>query len=283
MAVRRLFFVFHLSLLLATIASADAARFALLDGMRVHYKIMGHGRSTLVFVHGWGSDMSIWREQVAHFQSKARVVLIDLPGHGASDKPETTYSMKLLARAIRAVLDDAGVQRAILIGHSMGTPVIRQFDRMYPFRSRALVAVDGALRNSVSAEAVAQSVSMLRGSDYRAVVAKRVDEMATIAAEPLRDEIKATAARVPQYVLISTTEEMYNPEVWKDDKIVVPLLVINQRAPFWTSEYEQSVRNLALDVDYQTIDGVDHFLMLEKPGEFNKRLENWLVAKKLLK
>ena len=83
--------------------------------------------------------MNFWRMQVPAFETKSRVIAIDLPGHGRSDKPQIDYTMDLFARAIDAVLRDAKVDRAVLVGHSMGVPVVRQFYRKYPEKTRALV------------------------------------------------------------------------------------------------------------------------------------------------
>ncbi len=50
------------------------------------------------------------------------MITVDLPGHGESDKPQIAYTMDLFARAVEAVMRDAGVDQAVLVGHSMGTP-----------------------------------------------------------------------------------------------------------------------------------------------------------------
>jgi pimeloyl-ACP methyl ester carboxylesterase len=55
------------------------------------------------------------------------VLPVDLPGHGLSDKPEIRYTLALFARAVTAVLDDAGVQKAAVVGHSMGGMVAYEF------------------------------------------------------------------------------------------------------------------------------------------------------------
>ena len=69
--------------------------------------------------------MTTWHFQVPAFADQARVILIDLPGHGQSDKPKIDYSMDLFARAIDAVLKEAGVEKVVLVGHSMGVAVAR--------------------------------------------------------------------------------------------------------------------------------------------------------------
>jgi len=59
---------------------------------------------------------------------------------------------------------------------------------------------------------------------------------------------------------------------WDLAKVNVPVLVINAKSPMWTDEYEAYVRALSPKTDYRTIDGPGHFLMLEKPAEFNAAL-----------
>src|SRR6185369_13489379 len=143
------------------------SHYATLDGVRIHYKLLGHGHHTLVFVHGLGGEMNVWREQVDHFAPHERVLVIDLPGYGKSDKPEKAkYTMRFFARAVRAAMDDAKIDRAILVGHSMGTPVIREFDRLFPTRTRGLVAVDGALLMNLPPEAAEKFIGTLRGADF---------------------------------------------------------------------------------------------------------------------
>jgi len=122
------------------------SQFAKLNDIRVHYKSLGTGDMALVFVHGWTCNMNFWRYQVPAFDGKTRIILIDLPGHGESDKPKIDYSMDLFAKSVDAVLKEAGVEKAILTGHSMGTPVIRQCYRLYPKKTAGLIVVDGALR-----------------------------------------------------------------------------------------------------------------------------------------
>src|SRR5450432_3080526 len=90
------------------------ARFANLEGVRVHYSDYGKGDVALVFVHGWNCDESVWKNQAPALAQKMRVITIDLPGHGQSDKPQIAYTMDLHAKGIDAVLRDAGVKEAVL-------------------------------------------------------------------------------------------------------------------------------------------------------------------------
>ncbi len=99
-------------------------------------------------IHGWTCNLDNWRDQIPDFAKRGRMIAIDLPGHGLSVKPQITYAMDLFARAVDPVLRDAEVKRAVLVGHSMGTPVARQFYRRYPETTLAIVIVDGPLASA---------------------------------------------------------------------------------------------------------------------------------------
>jgi pimeloyl-ACP methyl ester carboxylesterase len=260
------------------------SHFAKLDGSRVHYKSFGRGREALVFVHGWTCNLNFWRKQIPDFQSKTRVIAIDLPGHGASDKPQVSYSMDLFARAIDAVLTDAGVDRAVLVGHSMGTPVVRQFYRNYPQKTLALVVVDGPLRPFGDAELMKRFIEPLRGANYKENAARFIDGMlGPQTPADLRQEIKTAMLDTPQHVAVSAMDGMAAPEIWKQDKINVPVLVVLAKSPFWTAETETFLRTIAPTLDFHMWDGVSHFLMMEKPKEFNDTLAAFIKKNGLLK
>src|SRR6185503_15447538 len=83
-----------------------ASRFAKLNEFRVHYESYGTGREAIVLIHGWTCNLGFWKQQIPDLTKRARVVAIDLPGHGKSDKPKTAYTMDLFARAVNAVMQD---------------------------------------------------------------------------------------------------------------------------------------------------------------------------------
>jgi pimeloyl-ACP methyl ester carboxylesterase len=263
---------------------AGRSRFAKFENMRVHYTDAGKGDEALVFVHGWACNLDFWRMQAPAFAAKSRVIAVDLPGHGESDKPQqVAYTMDLFARAVEAVMRDAGVKRAVLVGHSMGTPVVRQFYRRFPDKTLALVSVDGALRPFAPRAMMEQFIAPLRGGGYREGSARMVEGMLQpVKSEALRAEIKAAMLATPAHVGLGAMEAMMDESIYKEDPIRVPLLAVLARSPFWAADNEQFFRKLAPDLDYRMWDGVSHFLMMEKPDEFNRALAEFLAARRLL-
>jgi pimeloyl-ACP methyl ester carboxylesterase len=277
--------LFAITALLLASASLVVAqeKFAKLDTTKIHYTSEGKGSEALVLVHGWGSNLDFWRAQVPELAKRARVIALDLPGHGKSDKPETTYSMDYFAAAIDAVMKDAKVERAVLVGHSMGTPVIRQYYRKYPQKTLALVIVDGGLRPFGTKEQREQFMAPMRGPNYKEAGAQMFAAMsATLSAED-KARVKASFDNTPQQVLVSAMEAMSDEALYATDKINVPVLAILAKSPFWAPDTEQFFRSLAPDLEYQMWDGVDHFLHMGKPKEFNAAVIAFLDKKKLLK
>jgi len=259
-------------------------RFAKLDTMRVHYQNYGEGKDAVVFIHGWSCNLNFWKANVPAFVNQSRVIAIDLPGHGESDKPQIAYSMDLFAKAIDAVLQDAKVERATLVGHSMGAPVIRQFYRKYPDKTRSLVIVDGSLRPFSNPEQMKQFLDPLRGPDYK----KQAELIIGFVSQGVKDkkaseEIKAAMLSTPQHVMLGAFEAMMDETIWKEDKINSPTLAVMAKQPQWNAEYEKFVRELVPGIDYQVWEGVSHFLMMDEPQKFNDTVLAFMKKNKLIK
>lgn len=285
----RLFLSVLCGLLIVTTAAAQKqsqaeSRYATLDGSRIHYQSYGKGREALVLVHGWTCSLDYWRDLIPDLSKRSRVIAIDLPGHGQSDKPQVAYSMDLFARAVDAVLRDAGVKRAVLVGHSMGTPVARQFYRKYPEKTLAIVIVDGALRPFGDKKMMDGFMAGLRGPNYKEAGAQMLAGMAGPNLAPqAKERIQASYLRTPQYVIVSAMEGMADESIWGPDKINVPVLAILAKSPFWPADTEQFDRSIAPKLEYQMWEGVAHFLMMERPKEFDEAVIAFLDKNALLK
>ena len=97
-------------------------------------------------------------------------------------------------------------------------------------------------------------------------------------AEALREEVVAEMLATPQYVIAAEAEAMVGPAQpdWALEHAGVPVLVLNARSPLWSDRYRHYVESLSPQVDYRVFDGVGHFLMLEKPAEFNRIMLEFL-------
>lgn len=289
--VTSVLFALFCALLLVTAAAAQKpataagdSHYISLDKTRIYYQSYGKGREALVLIHGWSCNLEYWRDQIPDFAKRNRVIAIDLPGHGQSDKPELAYSMDLFARAVDAVLRDAGVERAVLMGHSMGTPIARQFYRQYPQKTLAIVIVDGALRAFGDKKMMDGFIASLRAPNYREAGSGMLAAMAgpSLTAE-MQERIKASLLNTPQHVLVSAMEGMADDSIWGQDKINVPVLAIMAKSPFYPPDTEQFYHSIAPNLVFQMWEGVGHFLMMEKAKQFNDAVLVFLDKNALLK
>jgi pimeloyl-ACP methyl ester carboxylesterase len=247
---------------------------------KIHYITLGQGKNTIVFIHGWACNLGVWREQASALADKAKLIFIDLPGHGQSDKPQVAYTMDHFAEAVLAVLKDAKVDKATFIAHSMGAAVLcRIYDRA-PEKVAALVSVDGLMRRPPGTPEQAQAlVGPFATPRYLDHAKGFIGSFFPIpGTEPLRDRLMPEMLATPQHVMLGAMLGMFGPDQadWILQKVNVPVAVINAPSLWWANGYESYVRSLSPQCDYVLMDGVGHFLMLEKPAEFNATLSTML-------
>lgn len=264
-------------------AKDGESKFATLNGAKLHYQSYGEGSDAFVLVHGWSSNLTAWSYQIPDLAKRGRVIALDLPGHGQSDKPQLAYTMDHFAAAIDAVLKDAKVERAVILGHSMGTPVARQFYRKYPKKTLAIVIVDGGLRPFGDKATRDQYLATFKSANYKEVGTQMFGQMTPLLNAEDREKALASFRNTPQNVLVSAMEAMNDEALYTSDKINVPVLAILAKSPFWPADTDQFLKGLAPDLELIWWEGVDHFLHQEKTKDFNNAVIAFVDKKKLLK
>ncbi|MEV5946413.1 alpha/beta hydrolase [Streptomyces sp. NPDC051993] len=115
-------------------------RHTVVHGYRRAYRIAGEG-PPVVLIHGIGDSSATWAELIPGLARRYTVLAPDLLGHGASDKPRADYSVAAYANGIRDLLGALGIERATLVGHSLGGGVAMQFAYQFPEHTDRLVLV----------------------------------------------------------------------------------------------------------------------------------------------
>ena len=113
---------------------------AVLHGHRVSYRRAGEG-SAVVLLHGIGSNSLTWEPVASALAERHDVIAPDFLGHGASAKPRGDYSLGAFASGVRDLLQLLGVERATIVGHSLGGGVAMQFAYQHPELCERLVLV----------------------------------------------------------------------------------------------------------------------------------------------
>ena len=148
----------------------------------------------------------------------------------------------------------------------------------YPERTAALVAVDGALRHMFTLEMVEGMVAPMRADGYQDTVTQMIAGMAGggLADEDVRG-ITEMALATPQRTMVDAVLATADPAMWSDEPIRVPLLALLVEQPTWNADYKAAIKQLAPQLDWVMWQNVSHFLMLERPAEFQAELSRFLA------
>jgi len=263
-----------LAALFALVFAAGASA-ASVDGMTIHSTATGSGTATVVLVHGWTCDSSSWDAQVPVLSKHYRVITLDLPGHGRSGAPKDgKFSMDLFARAVEAVRAEAHADKIVLVGHSMGAPVIRQYARLYPKHVAGLVAVDGPLDMRGFGEGF--KPPSLTGPDGLKAREGMIRGMFTPQTPPaLQQKILDMMLKAPEATAIGAMSAMFDPSIRKSDVTPMPALTIwagtNPQLP-----NAEEMKKVLPHYSQTQVAGTGHFVMMEKPDEFNQLVTSFV-------
>jgi pimeloyl-ACP methyl ester carboxylesterase len=246
------------------------------DGINLRYLDTGDGIQPILFVHGWCCDHSHWRGQIGDFSPDHRCVALDLRGHGGSDKPDQDFTIPAFVNDLAWLIPEIGLDRPVLIGHSMGGCIGLNLAHGHPDLLRALVMVDSPVV-PVDDSLRPQLDSILagfKGPAYKETAATFVGSfMFNEQSDPaLRDEVVTGMSSAPQRLMHTAIASTLSEENLPAGPIPVPSLFI--RAVTHTASAEEvSSRYGGLPV--AEVDAA-HFLQLEKPAEANRIIRQFL-------
>lgn len=219
---------------------------------------------TILFVHGFGGWASQWASQLRCFATHARVIALDLRGHGSSDKPHSGYSMAEIVSDLQAVIEALDVEGAlVLVGHSFGAAIVAQYAAEHPHEIERLILI-----NPSSTYALSPLISWVFS----------VPDWLFDGVMSVINAVRKTFA-APAFVLKSLYWNALRP--WKGDRIFprvrTPTLVITpRRDPVFFDRDVARVAELLPHSERLIIPSYTHMLMVDAPMEVNKAIARFL-------
>jgi 3-oxoadipate enol-lactonase len=250
------------------------------NGCQIGYDEAGAGSGVpIVFLHGVGSDRSVWHPQLEHFGATRRAIAVDYPGYGDSDPAPEGTTRDDYASAIISAMDGLGVHRAHVCGLSLGGVVAIAIHHAAPERCASLILAD-TFAVHPGGRAIYER-SLAGSSDLPATAEARVDVLIAQPADPeVRREVVETMSRIDPAAYRIGAEA-----VWLADQrdraraIRAPALVIVGDQDFITpADLSNELVDLILDARMQVIGGAGHLTNLERPREFNSMVDRFLTA-----
>jgi pimeloyl-ACP methyl ester carboxylesterase len=264
-------------------------------GCPLFYEVTGPPRpcSTVVLCDGIGCDGYVWKYLSPALSRTHRVVHWHYPGHGRSPRPDRTPTIPALAADVGAILDDCEVDRAVLVGHSMGVQVVLEAYRQLTPRVEGLVLMCGMAENPLktfrgtsalepllpAVRAAVDRAPHVLGSVARWVLPTRLAFRVASAVEvngALLDRhdfmpyLRGLSRVEPSYFLSLLTAAVAHSAVDLLPQIAVPTLVVaGERDGFTPPELSETIAGAIPGATLVTIRDGSHTAPLERPDEVN--------------
>lgn len=251
---------------------------ATINGIELYYEVHGEGPA-LVFAHGAGGNHLSWWQQVPALAQSYRCVTFDHRGFGLSREQPGGPGARAFVDDLRALLDHLGIERAALVGQSMGGWTVLGFAIQYPERTRALVLCDttaGMDDTDVIAEQRRLLENVKGGLDD--IIKLAIDaelERRDPARAFLYRQISALNLGVPADLMQVLFAARQNPDPVVERRIPTILIVGEEEALTPPSIMELMRRRLG-PARLIRIPGSGHSVYFERPDEFNRTIENFL-------
>lgn len=228
---------------------------------------------SLVFVHGAGGSHKNWLSQVRYFPPGFNTIALDLPGHGESEG-EGAGSITEYREFVKTFLEALRLDRIVLVGHSMGGAITQSFALAYPGRLKGIVLVGTGARLRVSPKVLQTFQEDPQAAlDFICQWAYSPSTRPELSKEGKEEMLKGSI-RVMERDFRACDNFDIMTEV---GRISLPTMVIcgadDQLTPVKYSQYlHDHIQGSTLTI----ISEAGHFVMLEKPEEFNRALEAYL-------
>jgi pimeloyl-ACP methyl ester carboxylesterase len=251
--------------------------YAELTGLKLYYERAGSGGPELLFVPGWCCDHTAFQPQFDHFGGTHTVTALDLRGVGRSDTPDAGYSIPELADDVAAFCDAVGLERPVVVGHSLGGMIAVEVGARYPSLPSALVLVDpgpiAPLDSSV--EFFRGFAEQLEGPEGEELRRAYVHDMGARDEETARWIVDLMCA-VPQHVAAAVIRGVGE---WNGREPLarcnLPVLLLRDEIDESTDVFR--LREIKPDLEVGITVGAGHFHQIEVPAQVDAMIERFLA------
>lgn len=264
------------------------------NGVSLHYELVGRGRPAFVFVHGGCCAASDWDAQIAALSTDFAVLAMDLRGHGASGGGESELSVPRWAEDINALVAALEIGGAVIVGHSLGARVAAAAVRQAPGLYAGLILIDGSRTIgglSASEPQPGSAEAQGAGGTLEQILNRTIGPYAD---DAVRAKVIATMSAPPEAVMWSAVRALEDWDRASADAVYagldLPVLAIQSTyhdrftprrsfaRPDETSPYLDSLRGQMPQLTVQILPATGHFSMMERPDEVTALIRAFGVA-----
>jgi 3-oxoadipate enol-lactonase len=235
----------------------------------------------IIFLHGVGSDKSVWRAQLDHFGHSRHAIAFDYPGYGESDPADSEADHDEFAAVILAAMDVLEIERAHLCGLSLGGVVAIAIHHAASDRCASLIIADSFSAHPDGRGIFNRSVKASRAMTMRELAEERVEMLlAPNAPDALRDVLVATMAAIsPDAYRIGARAVWLADQRERLDGIRIPTLVIvGDQDRVTPPMLSRDLSNRIAGSQLVEIHSAGHLANIEQPAAFNAAVDQFLAG-----
>ncbi|HMN48831.1 MAG TPA: alpha/beta hydrolase [Ignavibacteriaceae bacterium] len=269
-----------------------------LDNPKIAYIDEGKGDQTIILVHGLASNAGFWRYNIPELSKKYRVIAVDLPGYGKSQKGDYPYTLSFYADQIKKLIDELKLKNVVYVGHSMGGQIGLIFAIKYPAALNKLILASPAgfekfdrgegdwLRSVMTMKGVKSTTEEGIRRNLAMNFYNWSDKWEWMVEERVRMRKAADFDEFAYTVVRSVNAMLDEPTYDKLSLIKTPTLIIYGKYdglipnpylhPGFTSDVFEKGANSISNSKLVQIDNAGHMIQIEKADEFNQTVLDFL-------
>jgi pimeloyl-ACP methyl ester carboxylesterase len=247
------------------------------DGVKISFDMQGEGEPALVFIHGWSNNRSVWDAQVSHFSERYKVVTIDLPGFGESGNNRSNWTMASFGEDVATVIKRINLEQVVLVGFSMGGPVVVEAANMVPDRVTGVVLVDNM--HNVEMTYPPPVISYI-DSVFMDLITNPTNEKLVGSGFYKKNpeaSFESVLSMLKDASRIGWRESLRDYLRWHNEDITASLQKCQVHVMAINSDMEptnvEAFKKLAPSYQAKIVPDVGHVIMWDAPEEFNRLLE----------
>jgi pimeloyl-ACP methyl ester carboxylesterase len=247
------------------------------DGVSISFDNVGNGEPSIILVHGWSNTRSIWDAQISHFSEKYQVIAVDLPGFGKSGNNRSEWTINSFGEDIATIIRQLNQKKVVLVGFSMGAPVVIEAATKMPDQVIGVVLVDGL--HDVEMQFPPPMAHYLDSMMMDLITNPTKEKL--VGGGFFKNNIDSSFQRVVSFLEgashIGWRESLSGSIDWHNEyctnsisEVMAPIIAINSDMQPTNIE---AFRKYAPTFKTKIVKDVGHVIMWENPEEFDRLLE----------
>ena len=265
-----------------------------INGHTIFYMVRGEGEP-LLLIHGYGAGMWVWEKQINVLSQSYRVYALDLIGHGFSDRPKIPYTPETYIHFLKDFMDGVGIEKATLIGNSMGGGIAWGMAILYPERVDRLILIDcvppdvlhQVKNESFRALAAIKDIPILaylvvaaRGKhSIKLVLLECVSDIKRITPEVVNRQYQVSKIKGTTWVLYSTLRHAKEALKLMDQLSMIrqpTLFIWGEKDLIFPPQVGEVLHQAVAGSKFLRVEGSGHIPMWETPDEVNQAILDFL-------